>query len=206
MMILWRLQDVIKAMDAAVHLSSHHCSSRRQQVSTITKPIQNSLTKDLRNALYPPSRCHRAGRRLVTRSIPPSLSQLTDLLAHLAADLKKSHPDWPLTVFFRNTAADEYFKTQAVADRIVHGTLADTETIRALSKEHDIVINAVSSFNGELVDLIISGMEERPASSKGTLIHLSGTGNFIDYGTSGNFNPQSKVWNVRYGLSVPSHG
>lgn len=27
------------------------------------------------------------------------------------------------------------------------------------------------------------------------MIHISGAGNFIDFGTSGNFNPESKVWN-----------
>jgi nucleoside-diphosphate-sugar epimerase len=30
---------------------------------------------------------------------------------------------------------------------------------------------------------------------KGKLIHISGAGNFIDFGTSGNFNPESKDWN-----------
>ncbi|KAK4938465.1 hypothetical protein LTR10_021094 [Elasticomyces elasticus] len=115
---------------------------------------------------------------------------------HLAADIKRSHPEWPLTAFYRNRAADEYFKSTAHVDRIVHGSFSDTELVRSLSKEHDIVINAASSFDADLINLIISGMEDRPStSSKGTLIHLSGTGNFIDYGTTGNFNPESKVWN-----------
>ena len=118
--------------------------------------------------------------------------------ARLAVELKKAHPNWPLTVFFRNTTYDKYFET-AGADKIIHGDFSDTESVRSLSKEHDIVINAASSFDGGLVKTIISGMEERPASSKGTLIHLSGTGNFIDYGTSGNFDPQSKTWNVSFG-------
>ncbi|KAK5384285.1 hypothetical protein LTR20_008573 [Exophiala xenobiotica] len=115
--------------------------------------------------------------------------------ARLAADIKRSHPDWALTAFFRNPSADEYFKSTARVDTIVHGSFSDTDLVRTLSKSHDIVINAATSFDADFVNLIISGMEERPASNKGTLIHVSGTGNFIDFGTTGNFNPDSKVWN-----------
>ncbi|ETI27423.1 hypothetical protein G647_09613 [Cladophialophora carrionii CBS 160.54] len=115
--------------------------------------------------------------------------------SRLALEVKKSHPDWPLTVFLRNTNVDEWFRTVAKADRIVHGSISDTELARSLSKEHDIVINAITSFDGGFIANVISGMEERPSNSKGTLIHVSGTGNFIDYGKTGNFNPASKVWN-----------
>lgn len=82
------------------------------------------------------------------------------------------------------------------ADRIVHGDFSQKDLVRSLSKDHDIVINAASSFDGDFVESIIAGMEERPENSKGTLVHLSGTGNFIDLGTTGNFNPESKIWNV----------
>jgi uncharacterized protein YbjT (DUF2867 family) len=116
--------------------------------------------------------------------------------ARLAADIKRSHPDWALTAFFRNPSADEYFKSTARVDTIVHGSFSDTDLVRTLSKSHDIVINAATSFDVDFVNLVIAGMEERPASNKGTLIHVSGTGNFIDFGTTGNFNPDSKVWNV----------
>lgn len=139
---------------------------------------------------------------LVGGSLPigcryPNLTvSLTRFTARLAADIKRSHPDWALTAFFRNSFADEYFRSTARVDRIVHGSFSDTELVRTLSKEHDIVVNAASSFDGDFVNVIISGMEEHPASNTGTLIHLSGTGNFIDFGTTGNFNPKSKVWNV----------
>ncbi|EXJ90607.1 hypothetical protein A1O1_03710 [Capronia coronata CBS 617.96] len=114
--------------------------------------------------------------------------------SRLAIDIKTAHPQWPLTVFLRNNNADDYFKS-AGADKLVHGSSTDADLVRSLSKEHDIVINAATSFDGDFVNLVISGMEERPEHSKGTLIHVSGTGNFIDHGTSGNFNPESKVWN-----------
>ena len=56
-------------------------------------------------------------------------------------------------------------------------------------------MNAGNSFTGDLVAAIIAGQKARVAGSKGKLIHVSGAGNWIDYGTSGNFNPDSKVWN-----------
>lgn len=118
----------------------------------------------------------------------------------MAKQLKQAHPDWPLTVFYRNDKADEWFKTEVKADRIVHGTFDDAETIESLSKEHDIVLNAASSFDAALTDAIIAGLKENP-KSKPALIHLSGSGNFIDYGKTGNFNATSKVWNVRHNNS-----
>ncbi|KAJ9609847.1 hypothetical protein H2200_006176 [Cladophialophora chaetospira] len=115
--------------------------------------------------------------------------------SRLAIDVKKAHPDWPLTVFVRNTKVDEWFEATAKADRIVHGSISDTDLVRSLSKEHDIVVNAITSFDGDFIANVIAGMEERPEDSKGTLVHVSGTGNFIDNGTTGAFNPNGKVWN-----------
>jgi hypothetical protein len=116
--------------------------------------------------------------------------------ARLAVDLKNTHPDWPLTIVLRNTTVDEWFHTKTNVARIVHGDISDTGLVRSLSKEHDIVINAITSFDGDFARNIIAGMEERSEGPKGTLIHISGTGNFIDYSKTGNFESKSKVWNV----------
>jgi len=128
------------------------------------------------------------------------------LKARLAAALKEAHPDWPLTVFYRNASVDDYFTETVRADRIVHGEFSQKDLVRSLSKDHDIVINAATSFDGGFVETIISGMEERPETSKGALVHLSGIGNFIDLGTTGNFNPESKIWNVSLHDSMNREG
>jgi hypothetical protein len=136
-------------------------------------------------------------------SCPQALVSGADRLeARLALAIKNTYPDWPLTVFVRNTNVDEWFKSVAKADDIVHGSISDTELVRSLSKKHDIVINSITSFDGGFISNVISGMEERPQDSKGTLIHVSGTGNFIDYGKTGNFNAASKVWNVSMACSA----
>lgn len=73
------------------------------------------------------------------------------------------------------------------------GDFSDFEKVKAASAEHDIAVNAGNSFTADPVAAIIAGQESR--GTKGKVIHISGGGNFIDFGTSGNFNPESKVWN-----------
>ena len=101
-----------------------------------------------------------------------------------------------MTVYVRNAEADDYFKSNLGVNRIVHGMFEESDKIRALAKEHEFVINAGSSFDPTLSAAIIDGLKGRPAESKGTLIHISGCGNFMYRGTTGVANPNGKVWNV----------
>jgi hypothetical protein len=100
-----------------------------------------------------------------------------------------------VTAYVRSTKPEHELKASLKADRIVVGDFNDFEKISTLSKEHDIAVNAGSSFTGDLVSAIIAGQKARVKGPKGKLIHISGAGNFIDFGTSGNFSPESKVWN-----------
>ncbi|KAJ4002782.1 hypothetical protein NW752_009436 [Fusarium irregulare] len=105
--------------------------------------------------------------------------------------LKQAHPDWQITAYVRST--DPSLKTALNVDRIITGDFTDFEKVKAASVEHDIAVNAGNSFTSEPVAAIIAGQQSR--ATKGRIIHISGAGNFIDFGTSGNFNPESKVWN-----------
>lgn len=105
--------------------------------------------------------------------------------------LKQAHPDWKITAYIRST--DPTLKTTLNVDRIITGDFTDFEKVKAASAEHDIAVNAGNSFTSEPIAAIIAGQKSR--ATKGKIIHISGAGNFIDYGTSGNFNPESKVWN-----------
>lgn len=100
-----------------------------------------------------------------------------------------------MTAYVRSNQSEDELKSRLKADRIAVGTFDQFEKISALSKEHDIAVNAGSSFTGDLVAAIITGQKAKTNGLKGKLIHISGGGNFIDFGTSGNFNPESKVWN-----------
>lgn len=90
-------------------------------------------------------------------------------------------------------------------DRVESGDFSDYEKIKCLSKEHDVAFNAGSSFTPDVVTAIVAGFKEKSGTSKGKLVHISGSGNFIDFGTTGEFNPDSKVWNVRLSSSSLIH-
>ncbi|KAJ4300030.1 hypothetical protein N0V90_005279 [Kalmusia sp. IMI 367209] len=109
--------------------------------------------------------------------------------------IKQAHPDWHVTAYVRSSKPEDELKASLKADNIVVGDFSDVEKIKKISKEHDIAVNTGSSFTGDLVAAIIAGQKEKAGTTKGKLIHISGAGNFIDFGTSGNFNPESKVWN-----------
>ena len=99
-----------------------------------------------------------------------------------------------MTAYVRSTKPENELKDRLQADRIIVGDFNDFEKIRNASKEHDIAVNAGNSFTADPVAAIIAGQKDKGAG-KGKVIHISGAGNFIDFGTSGNFNPESKVWN-----------
>ncbi|KAF5675520.1 hypothetical protein FHETE_2517 [Fusarium heterosporum] len=107
--------------------------------------------------------------------------------------IKKAHPDWQVTAYVRSNQPENDLKANLNADRIIVGDFSDYEKVKSASKEHDIAVNAGNSFTADPVAAIIAGQKER--QNKGKVIHISGAGNFIDFGTSGNFNPESKVWN-----------
>ncbi|KAF2445320.1 NAD(P)-binding protein [Karstenula rhodostoma CBS 690.94] len=109
--------------------------------------------------------------------------------------LKQAYPDWYITAYVRSSKPEAELKVTLKADHIIVGDFSDSEKIKKISRENDIVVNAGNSFTGDPVTSIIAGQKENTGATKGKLIHISGGGNFIDFGTSGNFNTDSKVWN-----------
>jgi hypothetical protein len=60
-----------------------------------------------------------------------------------------------------------------------------------------MIINVGSSGDLGLTEAIMEGLKTRPAESKPVLIHMSGTGNFIDARwNDGSHHSESKVWSV----------
>lgn len=118
--------------------------------------------------------------------------------------LKLAHPTWRITAYVRPSRSVEAVKAELGVDRVETGEFSDFEKIKTLSKEHDIAFNAGSSFTPDVVTAIVAGFKGKPAGSRGKLIHISGSGNFIDFGTTGEFNPKSKVWSVRVPSFAPS--
>jgi hypothetical protein len=125
--------------------------------------------------------------------------------SHLVIALKQAYPALPLTVYIRNTddVTKAYLTSSAGVDKIVYGNFGEAAKISHLSSEHDVVINCGSSWDVALSQAIIAGLSQRVDSgkSKADLIHISGTGNFIDHRKDGKYNGppkgNGKVWNVR---------
>jgi hypothetical protein len=89
--------------------------------------------------------------------------------------VKQKHPDWPITAYVRPNRSAEAVKAELGVDRVITGEFGEFDKIEALSREHDIVINAGNSFTSEPVAAIAAGLKERPSDQKGKLIHISGT-------------------------------
>ncbi|KAI0141238.1 hypothetical protein GGR57DRAFT_419478 [Xylariaceae sp. FL1272] len=120
--------------------------------------------------------------------------------APLCKTLKRVHPNWSVTAQLRSstTLSEQDLNNRiGTVDRVVKiADWTDYDAIKRISAEHDVVINAGNSFTADPVTAIVAGLQERKKhGSLARLIHISGGGNWIDFGTSGNFNPESKVWN-----------
>ena len=112
--------------------------------------------------------------------------------------LKDKYPDFPVTVFLRNKSIDTYLYETAGVKVIVHGMFDEKDKIVALAKEHDIVINVGSSREVGLSEAIVAGLNQQAEGKKPTLIHMSGTGNFVEKRwTDGAFHSETKLWDVR---------
>jgi hypothetical protein len=102
-----------------------------------------------------------------------------------------------VTVYLRNNTIDAYLRDTAGVAQIVHGTFDEFEKISNLAKTHDIVINVGSSWDVGLSEAILDGQSKREAGTKTTLIHMSGTGNFVETKWSdGATHAEAKVWSV----------
>jgi hypothetical protein len=111
--------------------------------------------------------------------------------------LKKQYSDFPVTVYLRNANIDTYLSSIAGATRIVHGTYSEASKISTLAKEHDIVINVGSSWDVGLSEAIVAGLNEREDGKKTILIHMSGTGNFVETRwEDGAHHDDAKIWSV----------
>ena len=122
-------------------------------------------------------------------------------IAPLVKALRRDYPTWTLTAQVRRRGALSDAELEArigtVSNIVEVADWSEFETIKRISSQHDIVINAGNSFTAAPVTAIVAGLRERAAAGNvAKLIHISGGGNFIDHSTSGNLNPDSKVWNV----------
>jgi hypothetical protein len=84
----------------------------------------------------------------------------------------KAHPDWKVTAYARGDA--EAVKKDLGVQRVENGDFSEFDKIKALSKEHDIAVNAGNSFTDAPIAAIVAGLREHAGEAKGKLLHISG--------------------------------
>lgn len=107
---------------------------------------------------------------------------------------RKRHPNIPITAYLRSTALDAALSALGNVT-IVHGTFEEYGRIEDLSATHSIIINCAASFNVPVTEAILKGIHATKSSSKPILLHLSGTGNFVDHSKLGIYIPQERPFN-----------
>ena len=110
---------------------------------------------------------------------------------------RKAHPEDPITAYLRSTALDDALKALGNVT-IEHGTFEEYDRIEKLAGNHEIIINCAASFNPPLTSVILTGIRNTKAvkaPKTPILLHLSGTGNFVDHSTTGEYLPNGKWFN-----------
>ena len=113
---------------------------------------------------------------------------------------RQTYPDIPITVYLRSTALDTALVALGNVN-IIHGTFEEYGKIEELSATHSIVINCAASFNVPVTEAILKGIQATRVSRTPILLHLSGTGNFVDHSKLGSYIAQERPFND----SIPDH-
>ena len=110
---------------------------------------------------------------------------------------RKTHPKDSMTAYLRSTALDDALSALGNVT-IEHGTFEEFDRIGKLAANHEIVINCAASFNPPLTSVILEGIRNTKAvraPKKPILLHLSGTGNFVDHSKTGEYLPHGRKFN-----------
>ena len=115
--------------------------------------------------------------------------------------VKEAFPDVTITAIIRSADKKAAIEKNG-ADRVIIGSYQDLKTIHKAAFESDIVLNAASADDMDLVRTLITALKERAKANKGTgrpkpiLLHTSGTA-IITVGSDGKFvKGAERIWNV----------
>ena len=108
---------------------------------------------------------------------------------------RSKYPDIPITAFLRSSALDNALENLGNVT-VVHGDFEEHDKLAELSASHSIIIDCAASFFPQVTEDILRGVRQTKfPKPPPILLHLSGTGNFVDGGKSGTFVPQERPFN-----------
>jgi nucleoside-diphosphate-sugar epimerase len=118
---------------------------------------------------------------LIAASLIPALRQGT--FAHLK-----------LTALIR-PGSTKATQLRTLGVQTLAGSFEDATLLASLAGQYDIVLDMADSAKPDVTKALVEGMKARP-KGQGVLIHLTGTGNFLDGKGIGEFDKSGKVWDV----------
>ena len=128
------------------------------------------------------------------------------VLLHLGAvlaELVKAHPELKITALVRNSSHVKAIRELGI--EVVEGSFSDTDLISSRVRVADITVNSADSDDVALNAAILAGQKARVVDDgkpPAVLLHTSGVAVFVDGGTEGKHDPNSKLWNVRLRIAV----
>lgn len=90
--------------------------------------------------------------------------------------ITQAFPDLAITALVRNSNKGAKVAVHYPKVRLVYGDLSSTSLIASESQAADIVVHTANCDDETSAHAIIQGISQKPAGSKGYLIHTSGTG------------------------------
>ncbi|TDL17414.1 NAD(P)-binding protein [Rickenella mellea] len=112
----------------------------------------------------------------------------------LLIQLRKSHPGAKITALVRSPA--DLPVICEVGAIPLEGTFSDYDKIAECASHADMVVNAGSSDNKDMILAVLRGLKGRKEAGRdiGIFIHVSGSSVFLD-DAEGWFDPEGRVWN-----------
>ncbi|KAH9994391.1 hypothetical protein BJV77DRAFT_943656 [Russula vinacea] len=112
------------------------------------------------------------------------------------AELVKTHPELKITALVRNSSHVKAIRELGI--EVVEGSFSDTDLISSRVRVADITVNSADSDDVALNAAILAGQRARVVDDgkpPAVLLHTSGVAVFVDGGTEGKHDPNSKLWN-----------
>jgi nucleoside-diphosphate-sugar epimerase len=99
-----------------------------------------------------------------------------------------------VTAFVRPDSA-KAAQLHAQGLKTVEGSAEDAALLKSLAGKYDIVLDMADSSKPDITQALVEGVKTRPKGDA-VLVHVTGTGNFLDGKGTGEYDHASKVWDV----------
>jgi dihydrodipicolinate reductase len=83
----------------------------------------------------------------------------------------------------------------ALGVKTVEGSAEDAALMSKLASKYDVVLDMADSSKPDITKALVEGLKARP-KGEAVLLHVTGTGNFLDGKGTGKYDQNGKFWDV----------